>query len=150
MMLNDQSTSHYLQGLEEGLSEVANQAQLGGRTTSGGGFSNKHATPSYQKKAVANYFALVNNTPYNPVPGYAINGRGYPDLALSGVSYIVTVGGDSLAFSGTSASTPGVAGIISLVNTARLTAGKSPVGWFNPVLYNYHDRFVKEIGRAHV
>ena len=118
---------------------------MGGVSTSGGGFSNRFSTPSYQKNAVANYFALVNNTPYSPVPGYAINGRGYPDLAISGASYIVTIGGEFLAFGGTSASTPGVAGIISLVNTARLTAGKSPVGWFNPVLYNYHDRFVKDV-----
>ena len=133
------------QGLEKGRPEIANQAQLGGVSTSGGGFSNKYSMPSYQKKAVADYFALVNNTPHRPVPGYAINGRGYPDLAISGVSYIASAGGVWRWFGGTAAANLGVAGIISLVNTARLTAGRPPVGWFHPVLYKYHDRFVKDV-----
>jgi tripeptidyl-peptidase-1 len=36
---------------------------------------------------------------------------------------------------GTSASAPTVASLIALLNDVRLRAGKSPVGFINPVLY---------------
>lgn len=37
--------------------------------------------------------------------------------------------------SGTSASTPAFAGIVSLLNDARLQVGKSPLGFLNPFIY---------------
>ncbi len=37
--------------------------------------------------------------------------------------------------SGTSASTPAFAGVVSLLNDARLEAGKSPLGFLNPFIY---------------
>jgi len=37
---------------------------------------------------------------------------------------------------GTSAASPVWAGIIGLLNAARLKAGKSAIGFFNPLLYN--------------
>lgn len=36
---------------------------------------------------------------------------------------------------GTSASTPVVAGIFGQLNNVRLAAGKSPLGWLNPLIY---------------
>lgn len=36
---------------------------------------------------------------------------------------------------GTSASAPIFAGVVSLLNDARLNAGKSPLGFLNPMLY---------------
>ena len=36
---------------------------------------------------------------------------------------------------GTSASAPVFAGVVSLLNDARLAAGKSPLGFLNPLLY---------------
>lgn len=38
--------------------------------------------------------------------------------------------------SGTSASTPTFAGIVSLLNDANLAAGKPPLGFLNPMLYS--------------
>ena len=36
---------------------------------------------------------------------------------------------------GTSASTPAMAGLFSLINEARLKQGMSPLGWLTPTLY---------------
>jgi tripeptidyl-peptidase-1 len=43
--------------------------------------------------------------------------------------------------SGTSASTPSVAGIFALLNDARMSAGKSPLGFLNPFIYKNMDAF---------
>ncbi len=47
----------------------------------------------------------------------------------------ITVGGSVFVGSGTSASTPVVAGQFTLINGLRLRQGKGPVGWLNPILY---------------
>jgi len=41
-----------------------------------------------------------------------------------------------LLVSGTSASSPFVAGLFALINSARLQAQKSSLGWINPTLYS--------------
>ena len=129
-----------MQGLEEGKPEIVKQSQMGGISSSGGGFSTHFTRPTYQNNAVEAYFSRV--TPY---PGYAASGRGYPDLAVAAVGYLVDIGGTTLIFGGTSTSTPVVAGIISLVNAARLRVGLSPVGWFHPILYNYNTLFTRDV-----
>lgn len=43
---------------------------------------------------------------------------------------------ENVRISGTSASAPGLAGFLTLLNDARLTAGKSPLGFLNPLLYS--------------
>ncbi|KAI5480340.1 hypothetical protein MNV49_000915 [Pseudohyphozyma bogoriensis] len=103
---------------------------------SGGGFSNVFAMPSYQKTAIANYYKKYN-------PGYSAavynNSqavRGYPDVSANGANYIIAVNGVLGLVYGTSASTPVVASIISLINDARLAAGKSALGYVNPTLYS--------------
>lgn len=52
------------------------------------------------------------------------------------------IGGQVYHISGTSASSPVVAGIFSLVNSARLAAGKSSLGWVNPALYAIKDGYI--------
>merc|ERR1712232_1388863 len=42
---------------------------------------------------------------------------------------------------GTSCSAPAFAGIVSLLNNARLKAGKPPMGHLNPFLYQHPDAF---------
>merc|ERR1712150_86006 len=54
---------------------------------------------------------------------------------MGGNDYPIAVGGQFYAGSGTSASTPLFGGILTLANSARLTAGKSALGFVNPVLY---------------
>ena len=47
--------------------------------------------------------------------------------------------------SGTSAACPVMAGMISLVNSARRANGNSTLGWLNPALYALHPAFVNDI-----
>ena len=70
------------------------------------------------------------------------SGRGYPDVALLGASYIVYANRSLVALYGTSASSPVFAGMVSLVNAARLAAGKSALGWLNPALYAFSSKFI--------
>ncbi|KAL1882045.1 hypothetical protein VTK73DRAFT_2759 [Phialemonium thermophilum] len=102
---------------------------------SGGGFSNVFPIPSYQQKAIADYFA--NSAPPYDADRFnnSKNVRGYPDVAANGANYVTAVNGKfSLSF-GTSASAPTFGAIINLINEERIAAGKSPVGFINPVLY---------------
>jgi tripeptidyl-peptidase I len=102
---------------------------------SGGGFSNVFPMPSYQKNAMATYFA-------SHMPPYGADRynnsqavRGYPDVSANGVNYVVAVNGQfSLAF-GTSASCPTFAALVNMINAQRINAKKSPVGFLNPTLY---------------
>ena len=48
-------------------------------------------------------------------------------------NFLVANGNYSLAY-GTSASTPVVASIITLINDARINAGKNTVGFINPMV----------------
>lgn len=92
--------------------------------------------PSYQKTAMAAYYA-------NFPPSYGAERfnnsqtvRGYPDVSANGVNYVTAVNGKfSLAF-GTSASAPTFASLLNMVNEQRLAANKSPVGFVNPALYS--------------
>jgi subtilase family serine protease len=77
--------------------------------------------------------------------GYNANGRGYPDVSVAGALYEVVIGGSWYLVSGTSASAPVVAGMISLVNAARMKKGLSAVGWINPALYALYQNFTMDI-----
>jgi tripeptidyl-peptidase I len=118
------------QGPENYGSEIAetSNAHPSGGITTGGGFSNFYLQPSYQTSAVATYTATAKM----PVGNYNATGmRGYPDVALLGHMYQVMIGGTQFGVSGTSASTPVMAGMINLWNTKRLRKGKSLLGFLN-------------------
>ncbi|EQC40381.1 hypothetical protein SDRG_02279 [Saprolegnia diclina VS20] len=116
--------------------ETVCMADHGGRITSGGGFSSVYAQPAYQTRALASYVAQLQ------VPAtYAnLSGRGYPDVSAIGAHYRVRVNGTWRVISGTSASTPVLAAMVTLWNDARLNAGKSPVGFLNTLLYGFPSR----------
>ncbi|KAJ4496871.1 tripeptidyl peptidase A [Lentinula lateritia] len=59
----------------------------------------------------------------------------YPDVSAQGVNFRVFIGGKPYLISGTSASSPTFAGIVALLNDARLHAGLPPLGFLNPLLY---------------
>lgn len=65
--------------------------------------------------------------------------RGYPDISANGANYVVAVDGSLSLVYGTSASSPVVGSIITLINEQRIAAGKSVVGFINPVLYENPD-----------
>ncbi|RFU33183.1 hypothetical protein B7463_g3193, partial [Scytalidium lignicola] len=112
-------------------------------TVTGGGFSNFFAIPDYQKETVLAWFAkhpnLYNSTVFNNTK----QTPGYPDVSMNGVNILVGVSAeppystaDELApVSGTSASYPAFASVITLINDARLNAGKTSVRFINPVAY---------------
>ena len=104
-----------------------------GLITSGGGFSSVYDTPSYQKDAVLSYLAGPNSP--HKEGFFNTKGRGYPDISALGANFPVFIKGKANALYGTSASTPLVAGLVTLWNELRLQHGLPSVGFFNPLLY---------------
>ncbi|CAG8232487.1 unnamed protein product [Penicillium salamii] len=99
---------------------------------SGGGFSEVFPRPSYQDQAVQGYLNILGNKwegLYNP------NGRGLPDVSAQAQSFVVRDHDQWIPVSGTSASAPVLAGIISRLNSVRLAQGKPRMGFLNPWLY---------------
>merc|ERR1712151_445753 len=91
------------------------------------------AMPDYQKSAVEAYLAQSG---LPDVSKYRVNtsGRAYPDIAAQGEDFCVPPFGCGIA--GTSCATPTAAGIIGALNDARLAAGKSSLGFLNPLMYS--------------
>jgi len=109
----------------------------------GGGFSNTFDIPAYQSEAVAAYKARPDaNLP--PQQMWNNTGRGYPDIAALGgqkTPFCVESGGRFEGVAGTSASCPVVAGIFARLNGVRLAAGKAPMGFLNPFIYQNPSAF---------
>jgi len=125
------------QGPESAQPEVGCSANTGAIITSGGGFSTIWSTPSYQQSVVTAYLGQNATGTMPPAnAGYNAAGRGYPDVALLGHNYNVADGGGLIQVDGTSCSTPVFGGILSLINGARMAAGKASVGFVNPALYS--------------
>ncbi|KAF9222476.1 subtilisin-like protein [Gyrodon lividus] len=110
---------------------------------SGGGFSNYFAIPDYQKDAVNSYLKI-----YPPAyPGSIWNSTGmsraYPDISANGANYVVAIDGNFSLVFGTSAAAPVVGAILTMVNDARITVNKNPIGFINPLIYaaNFTDGF---------
>ncbi|KAF8309184.1 subtilisin-like protein [Clavulina sp. PMI_390] len=103
---------------------------------SGGGFSNVFPMPGYQKSAVASYFK--NHKPSYTATQYNNSQitRGFPDISANGANYVVPIGGTWYRVFGTSASSPVVGAIVTLLNDARIALGKTPLGFLNPALYS--------------
>ena len=99
---------------------------------SSGGFSDVFPRPSYQEGAVE---AFLKQTPVAPAL-FNSSGRGFPDVSAVGVKYQIVINGKVGGASGTSASCPAFAGVLSLLNSARLAKGQSTLGWANPLLYH--------------
>jgi tripeptidyl-peptidase-1 len=100
---------------------------------SSGGFSDYWKRPSYQDDAVKAYFHHLGqaNKPY-----FNRHGRGFPDVAAQGVGYRVYDKGTVKGYQGTSCSAPAFAGIVALLNDARLKAAQPALGFLNPLLYS--------------
>ncbi|KAJ7930918.1 family S53 protease [Mycena leptocephala] len=114
-------------GATRGVDEIA-------ASLSSGGFSNVFPAPSYQAADTAAYVAQLGSTYqglYNP------SGRGFPDVSALGLNFMIRDHRPGWQTdSGTSASTPVFASIISLINDRLIEAGKSPLGFLNPFLYS--------------
>jgi tripeptidyl-peptidase I len=100
---------------------------------SNGGFSRYFPRPSYQDSTISPYMKSLG-TQYAGL--YNASGRAYPDVVAQGYHYSTIWNGSLHPLDGTSASTPTVAAIFSLVNDALIAQGKSPMGFLNPWLYS--------------
>ncbi|KAK4501576.1 hypothetical protein PRZ48_007385 [Zasmidium cellare] len=126
--------------------------------TSGGGFSNYFDQPDYQKAAVSKYFnqhdpgypsydlsqdQQANLTSFPESGIYNRAGRGFPDVSANGANFNLFVNQTATQQAGTSLAAPIWASIFALINQARKDAGRAPVGFVNPVLYEnpgvFHD-----------
>ena len=120
--------------------ETAYRKQIGKQlSTSGGGFSNVFPIPPYQAPNLAQYKDSEKDHLDTIQDRFSSTGRGYPDVAARADDYIIVSNGEWKPISGTSASNPVFASIITLINSERMHAGKGPVGFINPVLYGNPD-----------
>ncbi|EPS35537.1 hypothetical protein H072_11076 [Dactylellina haptotyla CBS 200.50] len=101
---------------------------------SSGGFSNYFARPDYQNAAVSNYLSTASDAKTFK-DYFNATGRAFPDISAQGSRFHVYVGGFDQLVSGTSASSPAFAAVISLLNGDRIAKGKKPLGFLNPWLY---------------
>ncbi|KAI9451470.1 subtilisin-like protein [Lactarius psammicola] len=101
---------------------------------SGGGFSYHFERPIYQDHAV---FPFLEYLGIEYVGLYNAEGRGIPDISAQGHLFRIILAGAFYLVSGTSCSTPTVAGIVSLLNDFRISTGRPPLGFLNFWLY-YH------------
>ncbi|MGH2910826.1 MAG: S53 family peptidase, partial [Solirubrobacteraceae bacterium] len=101
--------------------------------STGGGESTLFTRPSWQQGVDASYgnHRLVPDTAWNA----AVNGgvdvyiTAYPQYNCGNATGCWTI------FGGTSAATPQTAGLTALVNASRRAAGKKPIGFLDPYLY---------------
>ncbi|KAF7197078.1 Tripeptidyl-peptidase SED1 [Pseudocercospora fuligena] len=108
---------------------------------SGGGFSNVFPMPPYQSSAVKTYFSQHKPTYSSAQYNTSQQTRGYPDISANGANYVVYVDGNWTLVYGTSASSPTLGSILTLINEERLNAGKSSIGFINPTAYAHPEVF---------
>eukprot|EP00035_Acanthoeca_spectabilis_P003573 m.94115 g.94115 ORF g.94115 m.94115 type:complete len:292 (+) comp12209_c0_seq1:1412-2287(+) len=104
---------------------------------SGGGFSTmwgQSPNATWQTAAVQAYLK-ADAVDLPPAGSFPPNGRGTPDVSALGEGFQVIADGQTQSVGGTSASSPTFAGMISVINGARMAAGKPALGFLNPWLY---------------
>eukprot|EP00931_Biecheleriopsis_adriatica_P075609 TRINITY_DN49434_c0_g1_i1.p1 TRINITY_DN49434_c0_g1~~TRINITY_DN49434_c0_g1_i1.p1 ORF type:complete len:827 (+),score=125.07 TRINITY_DN49434_c0_g1_i1:70-2481(+) len=121
--------------------EVVCGSDKGGGITSGGGFSSDFKRPWYQQAAVEHYLSQTDA----PLPGqhelrHNASGRGFPDISAIANNYLVLMGKNVEAMSGTSASTPLVAAMVARWNEERLKRHLPTLGFLNPLIYRLHSQ----------
>jgi len=127
-------------------SEVAASILTKAIITTGGGFSTFQGMPDYQQTTVQQYLTNPNsNLP--PSDTFDANMRAYPDVSFNGHNYLVYYSNDtsdncpcpSTQVDGTSASSPALAGLVTVINDQLLNRGKTSLGFLNYVLYQMYN-----------
>ena len=124
--------------------QVGNEEMASDQFGSGGGFSSQfnQSDAPWQVDAVAAYVAQGPSLAKFPNASlFSAHGRATPDVSALGEGYQVYVHGKVQSVGGTSASCPAFAGMVSLINAARIQAGKPVMGFLNPFLYRNADAF---------
>ena len=124
--------------------QVGNEEMASDQFGTGGGFSSQfnQSDAPWQVDAVAAYVAQGPSLAKFPNASlFPVHGRATPDVSALGEGYQVYVKGKVQSVYGTSASAPAFAAMVSLLNAARLQAGKPVMGFLNPFLYQNADAF---------
>lgn len=115
------------------MEEVVSDVLSGSFITTGGGFSYRYAQPYYQTSAINRYLSMPN---LPPSTFWNNKGRAYPDISAIATNYMIQLAPKGFVpIAGTSASTPAMAALISLLNDERLNNGLPQLGFINPLLY---------------
>lgn len=110
---------------------------------SSGGFSNYWTPPAYAQAA---FSAYLGSAPHLPAASaYNATGNGFPVVSAFGVDFNIVCGQQTMQVDGTSCSSPTFAGVVALLNDARLAAGKKPLGFMNPLIFKYGHKFLTDI-----
>jgi tripeptidyl-peptidase-1 len=80
----------------------------------------------------------ANSDAYPPLDYFNATGRGYPDVSTYGSNYLIYLDGKITRESGTSASAPVFAAMVTLWNDMRLAYNQPPMGFIAPFLYMAH------------
>ncbi|KAJ0163802.1 Tripeptidyl-peptidase sed4 [Colletotrichum tanaceti] len=124
------------------MTSVGGTQAFGPETTwiaSGSGFSNYFKQAWYQEAAVNQYLQTgispETKAYYQPFANFS--GRGFPDIAAHSATppFPIFVATKLVGTGGTSASAPLVAGLVGLLNDARIRTGQPAMGFLNPWLY---------------
>jgi len=118
---------------EFGGGEIPCELDFGTGFTTGGGFSNFNARPSYQEEVVTQYLKNTNILP--PSNYFNSSGRAYPDVSALGHNLLLVVNDQVEPVDGTSASAPIFSALVSLLNDVRLNLGQPPFGFINQWIY---------------
>ena len=124
-----------------GTGETVCSSVSGGVITSGGGFSTVYDRAEYapwQQTVVDNYLRNSDASAYPPTSYFNSAGRGYPDVATYASNYFIYLDGKITRESGTSASAPVFAAMVTLWNDIRLANNQPPLGFIAPFLYNVY------------
>ncbi|KAJ7246547.1 tripeptidyl peptidase A [Mycena haematopus] len=100
---------------------------------SGGGFSEYFPRPKYQDRSVDTYLGKLHHETYEGLFNHL--GRAIPDVSAQARKFQIYWQGQRVTIGGTSAATPTFAGLVALLNDARLAAGRPTLGFLNPLLY---------------
>ncbi|KAJ5814568.1 hypothetical protein N7474_006345 [Penicillium riverlandense] len=109
--------------------------------SSGGGFSNTFSMPGYQQQTVSSWLSKHKGL-YGPkIFNNSGNSRAYPDVSANGKNFVVVVGGQEVAVSGTSASSPTFGSVLTLINSVLINSGKPKIGFANTFIYQHPEIF---------
>lgn len=97
---------------------------------SSGGFSDVWPRPAYQDAAVSAYLSKIGDKNKGL---FNASGRAFPDVSAQSNNFAVVDQGKLGLVRGTSAAAPVFAGVVAMLNSARVSQGMPPMGFMNPV-----------------
>ena len=102
---------------------------------SGGGFAFNQDAPEYQRDTIERYVAAGKGLPPKECWASWEPKRGTPDVSVLGYNFAFVLGGFFTTVSGTSASAPSFAGMVTRLNWVRMKDEGKTLGFLNPLLY---------------